>query len=68
LDEELEELNQFLLSDARSDETMLLDALDGDLTTIAIGPTTILPTRWLPGVWGPSEEDEPRTVVINEPS
>ena len=60
LDEELEELDQFLLSDARSDETMLLDTLDGYLTAIAIGPTTILPSRWLPGVWGPSEEDEPK--------
>jgi uncharacterized protein len=58
-DEELEELDQFLLSDARSEETMLLDTLDGYLTAIVIGPTTILPSRWLPGMWGPSAEDEP---------
>lgn len=58
-DAELEELDQFLLSDARSDETMLLDTLDGYLTAIVIGPTAILPSQWLPGVWGPSEVAEP---------
>ena len=58
-DEELEELDRFLLSSAVSDETMLLDALDGYLTAIVIGPTTILPSLWLPGVWGPSEDDVP---------
>jgi uncharacterized protein len=59
-DDELEELDRFLLSEAASDETMLLDMLDGYLTAIVIGPTTILPSRWLPGMWGPSEDDEPR--------
>jgi uncharacterized protein len=58
-DDELEELDRFLLSETTSDETMLLDMLDGYLTAIVIGPTTILPSRWLPGMWGPSEEDEP---------
>jgi uncharacterized protein len=58
-DDELEELDRFLLSEPTSDETMLLDMLDGYLTAIVIGPTTILPSRWLPGMWGPSEDDEP---------
>ena len=40
-DEELEELDQFLMSDAVSDEAMLLDTLDGYLTAIVIGPATI---------------------------
>jgi len=50
-DDELEELDRFLLSAAASDETMLLDALDGYLTAIVIGPTTILPSRWLPDLF-----------------
>ena len=58
-DDELEELDRFLLSEATSGATMLLDMLDGYLTAIVIGPTTILPSRWLPGVWGPSKDDEP---------
>jgi uncharacterized protein len=59
-DEELDELDQFLLSEATCDETMLLDTLDGYLTAIVIGPTTIPPSQWLPGVWGSTEDDGPR--------
>jgi uncharacterized protein len=58
-DEEIDELDQFLLSDAVSDDAMLLDMLDGYLTAIVIGPTTIPPSQWLPGVWGESEDDAP---------
>ena len=58
-DEEIQVLDEFLLSDATSDETMTLDTLDGYLTAIIIGPTTILPSQWLPGIWGPTEEDSP---------
>jgi uncharacterized protein len=56
-DEEVEELDQFLLSPARSEESMTLDTLDGYLTAIVIGPTTLLPSQWLPGIWGSSEDD-----------
>ena len=58
-DEELEELDQFLMSEAVSDEAMVLDTLDGYLTAIVIGPATILPSQWLPGIWGESEDDAP---------
>ncbi len=58
-DEELEELDQFLLSEAVSDEAMLLDTLDGYLTAIVIGPATILPSQWLPDIWGAGEDDAP---------
>jgi uncharacterized protein len=58
-DEELDELDQFLLSEAVSDEAMLLDTLDGYLTAIVIGPATILPSQWLPGIWGGGEDDAP---------
>ena len=65
-DEEQDELDQFLLSDATSDETMTLDMLDGYLTAIAIGPTTLLPSDWLPGVWGPEEEDTPHFETMDQ--
>ena len=39
-DDELEELDRFLLSENTSDETMLLDMLDGYLTAIVIGLTS----------------------------
>lgn len=58
-DAETDELEQFLMSDARSDETMTLDCLDGFLTALVIGPVTIMPSRWLSRVWGPNEDDAP---------
>jgi uncharacterized protein len=51
-DEELEELDQFLLYGVDNDEAMTLDTLDGYLHAIAIGPQTIMPSQWLPKVWG----------------
>ncbi|OYU13785.1 MAG: YecA family protein [Comamonadaceae bacterium PBBC1] len=51
-DAELEELNQFLLNGVDNDEAMTLDILDGYLHAIAIGPQTIMPSQWLPKVWG----------------
>ena len=51
-DEELEELDQFLLYGVDNDEAMTLDTLDGYLHAIAIGPQTIMPSQWLPKIWG----------------
>lgn len=51
-DEEMEELDQFLLYGVENDEAMTLDTLDGYLHSIAIGPRTIVPSQWLPKVWG----------------
>ncbi|MGB8410944.1 MAG: UPF0149 family protein [Gallionella sp.] len=58
-DEEMDELDSFLMSDATSDETMMLDCLDGYLTAIVTGPVTLKPSEWLPRVWGTTEKDEP---------
>ena len=58
-DEEMDELGRFLCSDATSDETMVLEVLDGYLTALVVGPTTVMPSLWLPRVWGPAEEDAP---------
>ncbi len=51
-EEELEELEQFLLYGVENDEGMTLDTLDGYLHAIAIGPQTVMPSQWLPKVWG----------------
>ena len=51
-EEEIDELDDFLMSDAVTDEAMMLDQLDGYLTAIIIGPVTLRMQDWLPGIWG----------------
>lgn len=51
-DDELEELDQFLMSDATRDEAMDISMLDGFLTALAVGPATLPPSRWMPVIWG----------------
>lgn len=58
--DELGELDRFLMSDATSSETLMLDALDGYLTAIVVGPTPLKPVAWLPRIWGSREEHAPR--------
>ena len=65
-DEELEELDQFLLYGVDNDEAMTLDTLDGYLHAIAIGPQTIMPSQWLPKVWGEDSAMMPPTDSIDQ--
>ena len=58
-DDELNELDRFLMSDLASDETFAIDSLDGYLTAVAIGPITLMPSQWLPVIWGPHPDDAP---------
>lgn len=64
-EEEIDELDDFLMSDAVSDETMMLDQLDGYLTAIIIGPTTLRMQDWLSGIWGPGEEHAPEFETMD---
>ncbi len=64
--EEMDELDDFLISDITSDETMMLDTLDGYLTAIVSGPVTLTLNDWLPGIWGSSEEHKPRFESITQ--
>ena len=63
---DLDELDQFLMSEATSDETMMLDVLDGYLTAIVIGPTTLSFNHWFSGIWGPEKEDMPKFATMAE--
>jgi len=49
---DLDALDAFLLSDRAPENAMGLSDLDGFLTAIAIGPETIMPSEWLPVIWG----------------
>ncbi|HZV55744.1 MAG TPA: UPF0149 family protein [Rhodocyclaceae bacterium] len=50
-DDELQELEDFLNSDALGEEGMDIAMLDGFLTALAVGPNTLPPSRWLPVIW-----------------
>jgi uncharacterized protein len=53
---ELDELDDFLVHEVPIEcDGMTLDMLDGFLHALAIGPETVMPSRWLPRVWGQEE-------------
>lgn len=56
-EKELEELDRFLLN-LDAEESMTLEMLDGFLHAIAIGPETVMPSQWLPMVWGQQEDGD----------
>lgn len=58
-DKEMDELDAFLMSDATTNEVMLLDCLDGYLTAVASGPVRLAQGDWLARVWGPAASDAP---------
>lgn len=65
-DEDMDELDQFLMSDLTSDETLMLDSLEGYLTAISIGPTILELKDWLPGVWGPGKDSAPDVETTDQ--
>ena len=62
-EEELDELEGFLL-DLDTEEGMTLDMLDGFLHALVIGPETVMPSQWLPKVWG--REDGAMLPPVND--
>jgi len=59
-DDEIKELDQFLLDAEGIEESMDISTLDGFLTAIACGPKTIMPSEWIRWVWDmESGEDAP---------
>ncbi len=64
---DLELLDSFLMSDRAPSESMMLSDLDGFLTGIAVGPELVLPSEWLPLIWGgeaPEFADEAEAKAI----
>jgi len=57
----LRQLQQELL--ALGEDAMLLEELDGFITGPPICPELIMPSEWLPVVWG-SEGDEPAFIAL----
>ena len=51
-DEEIDELEAFLMQDRDGADAMMFDTMDGYMHAVAIGPTTLKPQQWLPPVWG----------------
>jgi uncharacterized protein len=62
---DLAALDRFLQSDRSPPNSMMLSELDGFLTGLAVGPEHVLPSEWLPLVWGgeaPASDDAPAIV------
>ena len=66
-DEEINELDQFLLDTEGIEESMDVSTLDGFLTAIACGPKTIMPSEWMRWVWIWSAAKTPR-IQGSDPS
>ena len=49
---DLEALERFLMSDRSPPDSMMRSEIDGFLTGIAVGPELVLPSEWLPLIWG----------------
>ena len=56
-DAEFDELDAFLLAEGRPRAIMDIAMLDGFLTALLIGPNVILPSQWLPAVWGETQDE-----------
>ena len=52
-------LQGFLISRQVPDTTMTFEELDGMITALAIGPATVLPSQYLPEIWGTDDKDGP---------
>lgn len=65
-DEELDELDHFMLREVNCDEAMTLDILDGYLHAIAIGPKNRMPRHWMPNIWGKGESMMPPVESIDK--
>ncbi len=56
-DEMIEELDEFLMSDNAPEDGLQLSDLDGFLTGIVVGPELIMPSEWVPIIWGTGEPE-----------
>ena len=52
---DLEKLSAYLMSEESPEHSMGLSDLDGFLTGVLCSPELIMPSEWLPLVWGSDE-------------
>ena len=64
-DDELELLDYYLLRYGTDDAILNVSELDGFFAALACSPDTILPSRWLPAIWG-GEDQSPVWPNENE--
>ncbi|MBT7770424.1 MAG: UPF0149 family protein [Rhodospirillales bacterium] len=55
LSKKLQRLDDFLMSEAVSDNAMLLSELDGFLAGLIVCPDMIMPSEWMPVIWADEE-------------
>lgn len=55
---ELDEFDEFLLSEESPEECMDISTLDGFLAAIVLNPDLIMPSQWLPWVWDMENGEE----------
>jgi uncharacterized protein len=65
---DLETLDDFLMSERAPPDSMALSDLDGFLTGIAVGPELVLPSEWLPLIFGGdapefTDQDEAKAIL-----
>jgi uncharacterized protein len=53
--DEINELQSFLNSEVAPKDTLSLEGLDGFFCALAVAPELVLPSEWLPLVWGEEE-------------
>ena len=58
-DEEFEELDELLSRYGSENSIASMSMLDGFLTGIISGPNPIMPSSWLPAIWG-GKQDQPK--------
>lgn len=63
---EIDELDNFLLSDATPDNCMDLPTLDGFFAALVLNPEFVMPSEYLPWVWDIDEGKEMPSFASNE--
>lgn len=64
-EEELDRIESYLLKYGSDSSVLNISELDGFLTAIVSGPETLMPSTWLPAIWGASG-DEPMWESMEE--
>jgi len=65
-DDEQNWLAGFLVSHQAPESTMTFEMLDGMFTALVIGPATLLPSEYLPEIWGTDDDAGPEWESIEQ--